>query len=563
MRRIFIAFALAVSCATVSGCAAEAASEGKSAPSPLSADGQRARDGLEQAKSARDEQNASLARQMSQIGKTLTEDQQRTYAQAFEALPQVQATTTIFEVSAAALDHELRSIMTNPATLASTLLAPWDDGGMYDSVKLLVDTRYAPTALLFAAHVIGGDPAYRNLGVSKDQVINDIVIPALPAALASLIVQYGGADEAIAQLKEILSSAQEQCSQLIDAIETFQDLTGASDLNPDAVKIGDTSVGKAVSAAGAVLAFWDVADGVSDLARGNARKALEEFATGGPASVEALAQATGAFRRIMFGIEKTPLANRVVAIASKVGAAVAVVASILQTFDDLKQWNASDDAKVRVLSDIVSVGAAALTLVGFATGGVVLGFVAIGIMLFADFLQDQRLSAEDLQEKTACLAKVFPYDPLLAQTLVKADPAEVQELSDTLGMSPSAIQSVALMYPNGLTDEQFPAMPARWIGLEVMQSIFSLKGDAFATVIQKVANGEPDTLRRNFKVHFFLAYLAIASDWDASMITSKADAVSWLRNQANSDTFQLYSDGFDQGEWTRIVNDVAGFLQTQ
>jgi hypothetical protein len=562
------AVALVAMATLAGGCAVDSSPADAEQAAALTGDAGQAVSNLRDAIDARDEMDAALARQLSQIGDALTPDQQRAYARAFAALPDVQRTTTTYERSAAALDAALRAIVSSPQKLASVghpaiyqgwAYMPATDGGLYDAFKLLAQTRYAATSLRFAAHVLGGDPAYAMVTASHKQVVKDLVLPALPLAFASALVAKGSSVSALADLKDMLDAAHGKAEQAVKWIERYRTFTGAYETNPDLVKIEDQPVGKALHAVGAVLAIWEVGDGVTALTRGNAEEALRHFVKGGPDSVSAVAEATSAYRHIVLGVDKTPLAEGVVKVAGKVGAALGVVASVINTLGDLQKWNASDDAKVRVLGDLVGVGAGLLALVGAGPAGLAVGGIGLGIGLFADFLRDQRISTQDRDQKRACMPMVFPRDPGLAHTIAAADPLVIRTLSD-MWMRGVDIQRVASLDPDAFTNEMRRPMPIQWVGLEVTREIFTLTGAEMATLLERVAGSETDANRRAYKVDFFLRYIGMAADYTGDMTV--ASGVSWLHAQASTYLVDGRNGSLDPATWKAMLDAAATYVQS-
>jgi hypothetical protein len=564
------ALSIVAMAAFASGCAADAAPE-DAAASALSGSAGQAVDDLHAAMDHRDEDNASLMRQLAQVQYALTDAQQRAYVKAFFALPEVAANGASLERAAASLNGELLAIMNDPQKLAEVLhtvtayRAPrpvWTDSGLYDAFKLLTQTRYAATSLRFAAHLLGDDPAYTGVRHSHEDVIRDLVAPSLPTAFASMLVSTGSSRSALTQLESILDLAHGKCEMVAKWIESYRTFTGAYDTNPDLVKIENTSVGKSLKALGAVLAIWEVGDGVSALVRGNADDALQHFVKGGPDSVASLAEGVASLRRIFQGAEKTEIAESVVKIAGKVSGALTVVAGIIDTVGDLRKWNASDDAKVRVLGDLVGIGAGLVTLAGLSAGGWVLGVAALGITLVADFLRDQRLASQDRDQKGRVMPAVFWYDAGLARTIARANSDVLQTLHDELRMFAPDIQQMARVYPDGLTGERFPFMATQWVGLEVTQWIFGLPGSEVAKLMTVVAGTGGSEAERSYRVNFFIRYLAGAWDYDSTL--SVNDALAWLKAQGSGDAEQyaLLGSGIDAPTWEKMLADAATYLKS-
>lgn len=553
---------LAASIAMLGGCATADLNDDAAATAPLTQAGDQAMAGLEASRAKLDDQSAALARQMADLGGALTADQQRKYATAFAALPEVARTTEEFERSAAALDRELRALITSPAKLASMRGRWGGDSGLYEAFKTLATTRYAGTSIVFASHILGRDPAYSWVRVSPSQVVREVLTPALPGAFAGLLLTTGSASSAVSELRRLFEASDGKGDEALAWIETYRTFSGTYGDATTILAIEDEPIGKALKPIGAILAMWEVGDGVSQLTRGNARAALDRFVNGGPESVAALAEGTSAIRRVMFGIAETPFAEKVIKVAGKVGAALGVVAGIIATIEDLKKWDGSGDAKLRVLGDVVSIGAAVLTLVGVASGGAVLGVAALGISLLAEYFHDQRLAREDALQKAPCLAAVFPSDPALAHTLAIAQAAEIEILSKDFAMSPEVVQRTAKVYPDALTHEKWQAMPLRWIGLLVMKDIFVLTGSEIATVLEKIAGAETNPDAREYKLHFFVSYLADGGGWDGTSLTSRSAALAWLRSREQSETFKLLGWRLGSAAWQKVVADVTGYLQS-
>ncbi len=529
-------------------------------------DAKTAADRLRIAMDAVDQIDGRLAKELGQIGPALTDDQRRAYMQAFDELPEIKVARADYLASAIALDDELTAIVSDPdnlrtvmggvkvtrqggfGTYQETVYGPRD---LYEEYKLLASTPVASGALRFGAHLVGHDMAYAAVGVDDQRVADEIFAPALPRALGEQLLDTGDSKSALDSLRKVIGPAKEIGLKISERIEKFYDDANVADLSASDLRI--RGLGKALLAAGTVLAIWEVGDGVSLALHGDFKAAIEELVKGGPDAVAGLAQATTLFRQVIRGQKATEWAAKVGRVAARIGAGVGVVLDTIALIGDLKNWNASDADKVEVLGDLLAIAGGVAVMLGVGGPiGPVLAILSIGVHLFADFLRARAEEAKEHDEKYACLT-AMGMDPDLRDTLLHVWDEALHNLREIHHFTPEHVQWLAKNDNHALLGDL--PMPVRFYGMESLEYIFNLTGDQPYDFLVAVVGSESDPLRRRYMLESVLRDLEMGQGFSYDM--SKSDALGWFNYESQG---VYVSDSTARAVWQRAFQNARAYL---
>ncbi|MBX3215804.1 MAG: hypothetical protein KF850_27445 [Labilithrix sp.] len=527
---------LALTCV---GCAAETFEDSASSRS-ASSEGPVAKQAAEKLKAAVEKKDATdvrLGRALARVSPMITIEENRRFVSAFQALPDVRVVSADYHARASALDAELRRILSRDSelsavmdglTLEGTDYIVYGPDQLFEGYALLAQSPSASGALAFAARLLAGDPKLAAVRASDREIVERILIPALPGTYLQNLLTSGSNERATSLTKEILSTGGSKLRSTARWLDTHNKLTG-NDITADTIQVSGRSVGEALRGVAAVMAIWELG---GDLSRGDVEAVIQGFVKGGPGAVSGLAQATSLFRRVLLGIDETPLADLVVKYSGNLAKGISFVSTIFSLIENAGQWNEGAAAKVRVAGDLVALGASVLVLVG-ASGpaGLVLGTVAVGIHLLADWLESRAIAAQERSDLAACLPATG-VGSVLVDRMLGSHPALVRILSETVKLSPTDLQWFMTVYPEAVASDSYT--PLQYIGVQVAQKLFDLDGAETRGMLTAVIGSESDAQKKTQMLDMFLRGLEYGQGWNGDI--TRAQALSWLDREATSDT---------------------------
>ena len=532
-------------------------------------DVRRASYALQDSASVVEETDARLARQLSQIGLALTDEQKQTYTSAFLALSDVSANHQSFITASRDLDGQLGALVTTRlsdvmGTIWGGLLNAdhYGPGELYADYKLLAGSPVATGALVFAAHVAARDPAYAQVRVSPEQVESEILAPALPAALVEQLLATGSAEGALdalaAKTSVVLGDGAEgsPTARILSELQAFRTSGSVAEFT---AKL-DTPMGMAESSCGAVIAIWQAGGGVGT--QPQMETALLGLLRGGPMAVGTLARAVNVLRVNVLGLPKSELAGNLANAAARIGGGTAVVLGLLKLLGDpgqlgdLDKWNANTSDKVRIIGDLVGIAGGVAAVLALGPAAPVLGALALGLSIFATILHDQEIAAQDTNDKQACLPQLG-FDPVLVGALVKSSRDILQMMHDDVGFAPEQIQWLARTSPHLVIDDVPHVMP--FLGFQVAHGIFGLTPDQDFALLQAVVGDTSGDDDREFMLLHFIVDLDGDPSWNTGL--TRAQALAWM-----DETGASAGGGFDDHEssmWTAAFANAKAYLAAQ
>ncbi|MBX3204999.1 MAG: hypothetical protein KF764_08010 [Labilithrix sp.] len=527
---------LALACV---GCADEAFEDSASSRS-ASSEGPVAKQAADKLKAAVEKKDATdvrLGRALARVSPMITVEQNRAFVNAFQALPDVRAVSVDYHARASALDAELRRILasdseraavTDGLTLAGTDYIVYGPDDLFDGYALLAQSPSASGALSFAARLLAGDPKLAAIRASDKEIVERILIPALPGAYFEKLLTSGSTTQATSLTKQILSTGGSKLRSVARWLDTHDKLTG-NDITADTIDVSGRSVGEALRGVAAVMAIWELG---GDLARGDVDALIQGFVKGGPQAVGGLASATSLFRRVLLGIDETPLADKIVKYSGNLAKGISFVSTIFSLIDNAGQWNESVAAKVRVAGDLVALGASVLALLSVGgPAGPILATVAVGIHLLADWLESRAIAAQERSDLVACLPSTN-VGTVLVDRMLGSHPALVRILTETVKLSPTDLQWFMTVYPEAVAKDSYT--PLQYIGVQVTQKLFDLDGGETRGMLAAVVGAESDAQKKTQMLDMFLRGIEYGQGWNGDI--TKAQALAWLDREATSET---------------------------
>lgn len=549
------------------GCSADTLEEEKrSTHAATTSAAKDAATALEQAVQKKEATDQRLGRLIARVGPMMTAEQHRQFVKAFQALPDVAATSADYHARAIALDTELTRILSNDTELAKVMAGitertPVGRGAVarlvygpqdvFNDYAMLAETPYATGALKFSIRLLTKDARLARIHASNEDIVNKILLPALPGTFLENLLRSGSTREAKHAVAEILKLGGEQCSVAADWIEQYNDLTG-SDVTADTVLVSGASVGEGLRTIAGIIAIWDLG---ANLARGDVDAAIQSFVDGGPTAITGVASAASLFRRVILGVEETPLADKVIAASGRIATGIGVIVSVFTLAEHLGKWNDGLDQKVRVASDVVAIAAGVLCLVSTGPVGPILAVAAMSLSFVADWLQGRAIEEQERADLTACLPKTGIPANVIA-TMMDANPDMVRILAQDVKLAPEQLQWL-ITVDDWAVSAKGPALPLRYIGLQVAQNIFSLDSAEVQAMLTAAIGNEtrPEVVR--YMVDAVLRGMEFDFAWNGDL--SKAEALAWFDAQVNSD----FVDGDVKPYWQKAYRGARGYLATK
>ena len=470
------------------------------------------------AEKAKEETDERLGRALGRVAPMLTSDQQKGFVRAFQALPDVKGALADYHTSAAALDQELTRLLGDDELRDELLGGAYGLSGkkVFDAYVHLAASPSPGGALAFAARKLVHDPALSRIAASDADVIEKVLIPALPGTFLEQLLLTGSKDKAISAVTTFLAGAGGKCKTVTAWLETYEVLTGLH--NADGVLVGGKSVGRALNAIAGLMVIWDLG---GELARGDVDAALATFQKGGTTAIGGVADATALLRRFVIGASSKigPLADGIVRWLPRIGGGLGLVASLFSLADDMKKTGAG--AGVRVGADLVAIAGACMALAGVGPA-LPVALLAVGLHLFADWLDAQQKDEQLRRDVADCLPKSGVSAGIL-DAMIHAEPGLVKSLSEDIELGPTHIQWLVSVDPHALSYEGHGEWSSfGYAGLDATQIIFSLDPNETSSLLRAVAGSGADAGARIEE----LLLTFQGQGWGAML--SKSEALAWL-----------------------------------
>jgi hypothetical protein len=462
--------------------------------------------------------DARLGRALGHAGSFLTPKQQADFVRAFNDLPDVKAAQQGYRAKSQNLAVQLDKIKDDPEAIAT-----YGAKNLVAGYELVAKTPDALSALVFGTDVLAKRVAVP--GLRDADVLERIIAPSLAGAYLSRLMESGDVATATERTIGILESGTNVTMTIAGWLQKYNAFRD-TDVLAKSLGITSESTVSALRTVAGIIAIWKVGD---DLAQGEATQLIQDFFAGAPTAATAVASATALFRHVVLGIDHTPLADEVIRWSGRLATGIGIVMGALALWNDAGKWNESADAKVRVLSDVLGLGAGILVLAGTGPVGPVLATVALGLTFFADWLENRRLAAQEQADLTACLPKAGLSDAL-ATSFLASEPALVRDLVENVKLAPEDLQWLMTVDPTVARTDAGPP-PLQFIGIRVTQKIFDLDPNETAALLHAALGRETRAEEGAVEIDAFfraLTFGGLRGDM------TREEALEWLDTHAVS-----------------------------
>ena len=443
-----------------------------------------AQDAYDSAHEETTELDQKLAKQLGELGPSLTEEQKQAYIKAYHS-----EHSEAYEADEQAAE-ELAQALTDPQLEQAVAEDPRLAYAAADAASALAGGSHAKEVLEWAGRAF--DPsnpaseAYSRIeqpltaaGRAGSVVVvhegidlgEDIIGPALGGAAGQIAAEAGDVNSAIEQFESLADGLQGIAEGAFEAhggVELLNAIGGLKDGKIDEVatafnSVDDVAVATGLGTAAVVFAGLAAKDAAQE---GDYAEFVEQLANAGRGGTEILASALHSFTgaaKTVGGLEVAPAS-----FLDRLAPGLGVVANAIQLAQHGGDFieDPSVGHGIQALGDLVAlVGsgvAVAVPGVGQIIEGVGLVISGFGTLITAN---EEKRERDAEQERLLVEAGV---DPAVAQTLAKGDKQPTQ-LSEQLGMSPEEIQELVQNHPElflaeGYTQALIDA--ARAAGLE-------------------------------------------------------------------------------------------------
>lgn len=431
---------------------------------------------LKDASEKKEEVDVRLGRAVGRAGGLLTAKQQADFVKAFNELPDVQQIEQDYQAKSLNLAAELDKVAADPEAIAT-----YGARNLLKGYEMVAKTPQALAALKFSVDVLAKRVVLA--GVKDEDVVEKVLAPALPGGYLQALIETGSVESATDRTIHILERGTGTALKVAGWLQRYQAFSD-TDLLAQSLRIPSDGAVAGLRTVAGLIAIWKLGD---DLLRGDSEKLLQDFFKSGPTAVTGVASATALFRRVIMGVEKTPLATSVIKWSGKIATGIGIITNGLALWHDAGNWNDSLDDKVRVMSDVLAIGASILVLVGSGPVGPIVATVAIGLSFFADWLEGRRLAAQEQADVEACLPATG-LDAALVKTIVTSEPALLRELVEDVKLRPLDMQWLLMVDPYAASLEM--GAPLQFIGIRITQKVFDLDQEETADLLHAALGDE-------------------------------------------------------------------------
>lgn len=470
---------------------------------------------LEDAIEKKEEVDTRLGRAVGRAGGILTAKQQADFVRAFNDLPDVTQIEQNYQAKSRNLATELDKVKVDPEAIRT-----YGARKLLDAYAKVARTPQAIVAMKFGTDVLSRRVVLQ--GVEDEEILEKVLGPALAGGYLAALFETGSVEQATNQTIGILETGTGTALQIAGWLQKYNAFHD-TDVLARSLNISSDATLKGLRTIAGLIAIWKLGD---DLARGQAEQLLQDFLTSAPSAVTGIASATALFRRVVMGIEKTPLADAVVKWSGKIAVGIGIITNGLALWHDAGKWNDSLDDKVRVVGDVLAIGASILVLVGAGPVGPILATVAIGLSFFADWLEDRRLARQEQADIAACLPQTG-LDAKLVKTILDAEPALLRVLVEDVKLGPADVQWLLTVAPQAASLQDAP--PLRFLGIRITQKIFELDSKETAELLHAALGAERREAEGAVQMDAFFRALdfgGIRGDM------TRAEALDWFDNYA-------------------------------
>ncbi|MFO0742283.1 MAG: hypothetical protein U0270_40795 [Labilithrix sp.] len=470
---------------------------------------------LEDAIEKKEEVDTRLGRAVGRAGGILTAKQQADFVRAFNELPDVTQIEQNYQAKAQNLATELDKVKVDPEAVRT-----YGARKLLDAYAKVARTPQAIVAMKFGTDVLSRRVVLQ--GVKDDEILEKVLGPALAGGYLAALFETGSVEQATNQTIGVLETGTGTALQIASWLQKYNAFHD-TDVLARSLNISSDATLQGLRTIAGLIAIWKLGD---DIARGQAEQLLQDFLASTPTAVTGIASATALFRRVVMGIEKTPLADSVVKWSGKIAVGIGIITNGLALWHDAGKWNDSLDDKVRVVGDVLAIGASILVLVGAGPVGPILATVAIGLSFFADWLEDRRLARQEQADIAACLPKTG-LDAKLVKTILDAEPALLRVLVEDVKLGPADVQWLLTVAPQAASLEDAP--PLRFLGIRITQKIFDLDSKETAELLHAARGAERREAEGAVQLDAFFRALdfgGIRGDM------TRAEALDWFDNYA-------------------------------
>jgi hypothetical protein len=462
--------------------------------------------------------DARLGRALGHAGSFLTSKQQADFARAFSELPDVKAAQQGYRAKSQNLAVQLDKIKGDPEAIAT-----YGAENLVAGYEIVAKTPDALSALVFGTDVLSKRVAIP--GISDSEIEDRIIAPSLAGAYLSQLLESGNVEDATQRTIGILEKGTNVALTIAGWLQKYNAFRETDVLAKSLGITSETTISAVRTIAG-IIAIWRLGD---DLVEGEATQLVQDFFIATPTAAAAVASATALFRHVVLGIDNTPLATEVVRWSGRLATGVGIVMNALALWNDAGKWNESADAKVRVLSDVLAIGAGILVLAGAGPVGPVVATVALGLTFFANWLEDRRLAAQERADLMACLPKAG-LDDALVKSFLASEPALVKDLVENVKLAPDDLQWLMTVDPTVARVDAGPP-PLQFIGIRIMQKIFDLDPKETAALLHAALGSETRAEEGAIEIDAFFRSLTF-SGLRGDM--TRDEALQWLDTYAVS-----------------------------
>lgn len=498
-----VLLALTVGLGAIVGCAAPAAGEELGASGSASSTND-ARTRLRTAIDAKETVDARLVLALGRVGPMLTEAQLRRFIADFQARPEMASVYAAYTEGAEDLARELASVLHDEGRLARVMAegrrsrADLTPASLYASFEMIASTPNAGISFEFAVRLLQNDPALAAVARDPVDVVRNILLPAMPNAFLALLMQTGSLSQASAELLDVMGSLKDNA----DGLATW--LTLGAKTRAPAFELAGQSVTPALNTISGMISIWKILEsGLSFDAQGF----VTQLGLQGPGAVAGIADGLAHFRRYFLGADHSPGLHRITQVAGRLSGGIAALTSVIGLSEDLKLWDRSASAKIRVGADLV--GIASGLLAAFAPSGIgapIAAATSLGLVLIASALESAEDAAREEQAK-ADLRVGLPRagaPASLVDTMIAADPTLVAQLGHGVGLDATAFQWLIGVAPSTVAWSSLDGPHVGYGGVVWLKELFALDGPGAADLLRAVVGGESDPVKREAMIDLFV-----------------------------------------------------------
>jgi hypothetical protein len=372
------------------------------------------------------------AAEIARLTPMLSREEVRGYSPAFEALPAVKKARLDYLAASESLDKSLADLIANPKMLSmvmngiynrrsnpdgsSTPIYVYGPREFYEALVLLAKTPFASRSLTIGLKILGNDPAYAKVSALKNDVLPELVEPALAFALGAELMQKPTTESALDALKETFLQFKSYGAPVGDLLSEFR---GGAPADRVIAKI-DARFQNALAGATLVLALWEVNAVAESAARGSYTQAINQAVrASGPLAqgVSAAASVYLAFTKASIASELGTvtlsassrarlLATRVGQVAGRVAGGISVLTDSFQLITDTEAWARGTGSRLELVASALSAASSLASFLQVGAAGPILGALAFGAQLYVGYIKER--VEEELQqaEMRSCLTAI-------------------------------------------------------------------------------------------------------------------------------------------------------------